>query len=98
VSATALALGLATAAALCAQTPPDFSGVYYPINPFGRFVGGLLPGPVSGKDHHRSQPHRRRSRTGPQAGGRMNRRSRQNTWRNGKWSARLSSPVRRNTT
>ena len=39
--ATALILGLATAAALCAQsTPPDFSGVYYPVNPFGNFRGG----------------------------------------------------------
>jgi hypothetical protein len=28
-------------AALHAQsTPPDFSGVYYPLNPFGRFTGG----------------------------------------------------------
>ena len=42
--ATALVLGLAAAAALCAQTPPDFSGVYYPINPFGRFVGGPAAG------------------------------------------------------
>jgi hypothetical protein len=40
VSATALVLGLVTAAALCAQMPPDFSGVYYPIAPFGKFVGG----------------------------------------------------------
>jgi hypothetical protein len=37
-------LGLATAAALGGQTPPDFSGVYYPINPFGRFVGGPAAG------------------------------------------------------
>jgi hypothetical protein len=40
VRATALVLGLATAAVMCAQSPPDFSGVYYPINPFGRFTGG----------------------------------------------------------
>jgi hypothetical protein len=44
VRATALVLGLATAGVLCAQTPPDFSGVYYPINPFGRFVGGPAKG------------------------------------------------------
>lgn len=42
--ATALVLWLATAGALCAQTPPDFSGVYYPINPFGKFVGGPSKG------------------------------------------------------
>jgi hypothetical protein len=41
VRATALVLGLVSAAALCAQTtPPDFSGVYYPVNPFGNFRGG----------------------------------------------------------
>jgi hypothetical protein len=37
VRATALVLGLA--GALCAQTPPDFSGVYYPVNPFGNLRG-----------------------------------------------------------
>jgi hypothetical protein len=40
VRATALVFGLVTAAALFAQTPPDFSGVYYPVNPFGNFRGG----------------------------------------------------------
>jgi hypothetical protein len=40
---------LATAAALCAQTtPPDFSGVYYPIAPFGRFAGGPKAGAPQG--------------------------------------------------
>ena len=42
--ATALVLGLATAGALCAQTPADFSGVYYPVNPFGQFRGGPAAG------------------------------------------------------
>ncbi len=42
--ATALLLGLATAAVLSAQTPPDFSGVYYPVNPFGSFAGGPKKG------------------------------------------------------
>jgi hypothetical protein len=32
---------IVSVAALHAQsTPPDFSGVYYPISPFGRFTGG----------------------------------------------------------
>jgi hypothetical protein len=31
-------LALTAAGALWAQTPPDFSGVYYPVNPFGRFA------------------------------------------------------------
>jgi hypothetical protein len=43
--ATALVLGLAAAAALGAQTTlPDFSGVYYPVNPFGSFAGGPKAG------------------------------------------------------
>jgi hypothetical protein len=52
VSATALLLGLAAAVALCGQTPPDFSGVYYPINPFGRFVGG----PAAGASQRQGPP------------------------------------------
>jgi hypothetical protein len=44
VKATAFVLGLAAAASLCAQTPPDFSGVYYPVNPFGNFRGGPQAG------------------------------------------------------
>src|SRR5271165_4792043 len=36
---------LCTAGALRAQSaPPDFSGVYYPINPFGNFRGGPQAG------------------------------------------------------
>ncbi len=42
--ATALVFAFGTAAALCAQTPPDFSGVYYPVNPFGNFAGGPRAG------------------------------------------------------
>ena len=38
----------AGAVALYAQsTPPDFSGVYYPLNPFGRFTGGPAAGASS---------------------------------------------------
>jgi hypothetical protein len=48
VRAEALVLGLAAAAVLCAQTPPDFSGVYYPVNPFGRFAGGPKAGASQG--------------------------------------------------
>jgi hypothetical protein len=34
-------LGIVGTLGLCAQTsPPDFSGVYYPVNPFGNFRGG----------------------------------------------------------
>src|ERR1700761_4105390 len=44
MSPTSLLLTLSIPVALCAQTPPDFSGVYYPIAPFGRFAGGLKPG------------------------------------------------------
>jgi hypothetical protein len=32
-------LWLAAGGALWGQTPPDFSGVYYPVNPFGQFAG-----------------------------------------------------------
>jgi hypothetical protein len=39
-----LSLALLIPAALCAQGPPDFSGVYYPLNPFGRFTGGPAAG------------------------------------------------------
>ena len=42
--ATALVLASAIAASLNAQTPPDFSGVYYPVNPFGNFTGGPKAG------------------------------------------------------
>jgi hypothetical protein len=48
-------LGLATVAALCAQTtPPDFSGVYYPVNPFGKFTGG----PAAGASQRQGPPPR----------------------------------------
>jgi len=40
VNARVLWLAVAVPLALAAQAPPDFSGVYYPINPFGRFTGG----------------------------------------------------------
>ncbi|MGP0075940.1 MAG: hypothetical protein ACLPWF_28825 [Bryobacteraceae bacterium] len=52
--ATALVLGLAVATALCGQTPPDFSGVYYPVNPFGNFRGG----PAAGARQQQGPPPR----------------------------------------
>ena len=47
---TGVVLGVAIPVALYAQTtPPNFSGVYYPVNPFGNFRGGpragLAPAP-----------------------------------------------------
>jgi hypothetical protein len=48
VRAAALVLGLAAGAVLSAQTPPDFSGVYYPVNPFGTFAGGPKKGTPAG--------------------------------------------------
>ena len=53
------------AARLYAQTtPPDFSGVYYPLNPFGRFTGGPAAGAAAPapRDRRRVPPPRRRSR------------------------------------
>ena len=44
MNARVLWLAVAVPLALVAQAPPDFSGVYYPINPFGRFAGGPLAG------------------------------------------------------
>jgi hypothetical protein len=45
MKAIGLMLALALPIALPAQAaPPDFSGVYYPINPFGRFTGGPAAG------------------------------------------------------
>ena len=42
---TGVVLGVAIPVALYAQTtPPDFSGVYYPVNPFGNFRGGPSAG------------------------------------------------------
>jgi hypothetical protein len=40
VRAASIAFALAIPLALLAQTTPDFSGVYYPVNPFGNFRGG----------------------------------------------------------
>ena len=40
MKANILALALSIPVGLCAQTAPDFSGVYYPVNPFGNFRGG----------------------------------------------------------
>ena len=53
MKATPLILGLVTAAAACAQAPPDFSGVYYPVNPFGNFRGGP---PAGGPPPQRAGP------------------------------------------
>ncbi len=40
MNARVLWLAVAAKFVMAAQPPPDFSGVYYPIAPFGRFVGG----------------------------------------------------------
>jgi hypothetical protein len=40
VRAARIAFALVVPLALLAQTTPDFSGVYYPVNPFGNFRGG----------------------------------------------------------
>jgi hypothetical protein len=44
----ALALWLAAGGALWGQTPPNFSGVYYPVNPFGQFRGAPRAGAPQG--------------------------------------------------
>lgn len=44
MNARVLWLAVAVPLALAAQTPPDFSGVYYPVNPFGNFAGGPKAG------------------------------------------------------
>lgn len=44
IHVTTTAVLLIAPAILSAQTHPDFSGVYYPINPFGRFQGGPRAG------------------------------------------------------
>ncbi len=45
MNARVLWLAAAASVALVAQTtPPDFSGVYYPVNPFGNFRGGPRSG------------------------------------------------------
>jgi hypothetical protein len=44
MNARVLWLAAAVPVALAAQTLPDFSGVYYPINPFGNFRGGPAAG------------------------------------------------------
>src|SRR5580658_6919248 len=43
----ALLITLTLTGAMYAQAPPDFSGVYYPLNPFGRFTGGPAAGAAS---------------------------------------------------
>ena len=53
-------------AGLCAQTtPPDFSGVYYPLNPFGRFSGG----PAAGATAPRQGPPPRPTASAPLSDG-----------------------------
>jgi hypothetical protein len=64
----ALLLTLSIPAALQAQngaTPPDFSGVYYPINPFGRFTGG----PAAGASAPRQGPPPRPTASAPLSDG-----------------------------
>ena len=51
-------LGLAIPLALGAQTsaPPDFSGVYYPLSPFGRAGGGRAGAPPAGAQRQGPPP------------------------------------------
>jgi len=45
-------------AALYAQAPPDFSGVYYPINPFGVAALGRGAPPADAKGKQKGPPPR----------------------------------------
>jgi len=47
------------------STPPDFSGVYYPISPFGRFSGG----PAAGAASQRQGPPPRPTASAPLSDG-----------------------------
>lgn len=59
-------LGLAVPTALVAQTTPDFSGVYYPLAPFGRAGGGRAGGPPPAS---RSGPPPRPTQSAPLSDG-----------------------------
>jgi hypothetical protein len=74
VRAAALGLGLAAAAVLCAQAPPDFSGVYYPVNPFGSFAGGPKKGATSSPQARPQGPPAKPTVSAPVADGSNGRR------------------------
>ncbi len=83
-----LALILSASAVLLAQQPPDFSGVYYPLNPFGgggRGAGrGNAPPPVA-----RGGPPPRPTQSAPLSDGSGGRTPNEPlltppSWRNGK--------------
>ena len=66
LNATGIILALSVPAALPAQnTHPDFSGVYYPINPFGNFRGG----PRAGATGQRKGPPPRPTASAPLSDG-----------------------------
>src|SRR5258708_2135874 len=57
-------------AALCAQTPPpDFSGVYYPLAPFGRGAGGGRAGAPAARGPARQGPPPRPTSSAPLSDG-----------------------------
>jgi len=61
---------IAGVAALYAQsTPPDFSGVYYPIAPFGRFQGGPAAGAAGQSQSPRQAPPARPTASAPLSDG-----------------------------
>lgn len=71
LNATTVIVALSIPAALPAQdTHPDFSGVYYPINPFGRFRGG----PRAGAAGPRNGPPPRPTASAPLSDGSQGRR------------------------
>src|SRR5437016_3089166 len=52
----ALRAQASTARGAAHTTPPDFSGVYYPINPFGRAFGGRAGAPAGAGQRQGSPP------------------------------------------
>jgi hypothetical protein len=71
VTARGVWLALLASSALVAQSaPPDFSGVYYPINPFGNFRGG----PAAGARPQQSGPPPKPTASAPLSDGSTGRR------------------------
>src|SRR5580692_8445381 len=62
---TLLGLTVGVAALNAQTTPADFSGVYYPIAPFGRFAGG----PAAGASGQRQGPPPRPTASAPLSDG-----------------------------
>jgi hypothetical protein len=51
------------------DAPPDFSGVYYPLSPFGRFSGGPASSPAAGAAPQRQGPPPRPTASAPLSDG-----------------------------